>query len=72
MVGKCLKYYQGELVYLRNCSDELPHNLERYRIGSACDPAIQLVMLRNDRNLGMGKELCTHVVVAPVELHGGE
>ncbi|KAI3729452.1 hypothetical protein L6452_18111 [Arctium lappa] len=57
----------GEVVVLMNCSKELPENLSRYRIGS-CDPDILLVMLSDDRNLGMGKEHCDHVVVAPVQV----
>ncbi|GKC31628.1 protein kinase, catalytic domain-containing protein [Tanacetum coccineum] len=53
------------LVFLKNCSrSQLPVNLTRYRIPS-CD---QLVMLGDDANLVFGKEVCTNVVVAPVEL----
>ncbi|KVH96281.1 Concanavalin A-like lectin/glucanase, subgroup, partial [Cynara cardunculus var. scolymus] len=57
-----------ELVFLMNCSKELPENLSRYRIGS-CNPNILLVMLSDDRNLEMGKEVCGHLVVAPVQVH---
>ncbi|KAI3811941.1 hypothetical protein L1987_16639 [Smallanthus sonchifolius] len=55
-----------ELVFLRNCTKILTGDLTRYRIAS-CNPAIdQLVMLRNDTNLGMGMERCGDAVSVPV------
>ncbi|XP_042756142.1 LEAF RUST 10 DISEASE-RESISTANCE LOCUS RECEPTOR-LIKE PROTEIN KINASE-like 2.5 [Lactuca sativa] len=61
----------SELVFLTDCTKEVPKNLTRYMIGS-CDPAVQLVMLSDDSNLGSAKEVCTQVVVALVEEQDGE
>ncbi|KAJ9549006.1 hypothetical protein OSB04_021549 [Centaurea solstitialis] len=58
-----------ELVFLMNCSKELPNNLSRYKIGSCSHDDILLVMLSDDPNLGMGREVCAHVVVAPVQVY---
>ncbi|KAJ9549007.1 hypothetical protein OSB04_021550 [Centaurea solstitialis] len=60
-----------ELVFLMNCSTEIPQKLRRYMIGS-CNPDIVLVMLSSDGNLRIGKEVCGHVVVVPVEGPVGE
>ncbi|XP_071705049.1 LEAF RUST 10 DISEASE-RESISTANCEUS RECEPTOR-LIKE PROTEIN KINASE-like 2.8 [Rutidosis leptorrhynchoides] len=61
-----------KIVFLTSCSKQLPINVTRYRLESSCDQSNrttdQLVMLENDTNLGIGKEVCSHVVVAPVEM----
>ncbi|GJZ13313.1 concanavalin A-like lectin/glucanase [Tanacetum coccineum] len=57
-------YSNEKVVFLMNCDiSQLPNkNLTRYRIGS-CD---QLVMDYDNWNLGIGMEVCTQMVVAPV------
>ena len=61
-----------ELVFLENCSIEyeVPKSLKRYRIASCGLGDHRFVMLGNDKNLGMAKEICTQAVVAPVEVRG--
>ncbi|CAI9276047.1 unnamed protein product [Lactuca saligna] len=61
----------SELIFLTECSKEVPNNMTEFRIGS-CDPDVMLVMLGDDEHLEMAKELCTNVVVAPVEVPGDQ
>nr|XP_043639698.1 LEAF RUST 10 DISEASE-RESISTANCE LOCUS RECEPTOR-LIKE PROTEIN KINASE-like 1.2 [Erigeron canadensis] len=69
-------FWELELVFLSNCSKELPKNLTGYKInGTFCDPVHiddQLVMIRSDPNVKIGKEVCSNLVMAPAELEDGE